>query len=80
MYRLDGYELDGRRLAVVEAKDRRKSPDELRARDMDRRRDDRPERPERHDRPDRRRSRSRDRDFRGEPRGMRGGSRDRFVS
>ncbi len=66
MYRLDGYEMDGRRLAVVEAKDKRKTPDELRAREQDRGGDRR-----------RSRSRSRDRDVRGRGRG---GSRDRYVS
>lgn len=61
IYRLDGYELDGRRIAVSEAKDKRKTPDELRARQGDRRAppDDRDRRG------GSRRSRSRDRQSRG---------------
>lgn len=33
MYRLRGREIDGKRIAVVVAKDRRKTPDEMRDRD-----------------------------------------------
>lgn len=32
MYRLQGYEIDGRRISIVVAKDRRKSADEMRPR------------------------------------------------
>ncbi len=32
MYRLQGYEVDGRRISIVIAKDRRKTPDEMKPR------------------------------------------------